>query len=155
LPFLFGRRPATSDLGLFGQLSQLVQFDPTSAALAAEVAPRVIAWVNGLDDLGWLEVAENDWCVRGASRTALAPFLVEIGRVYAPFLLANAAALASGKDQVECRIDGRPWVQPPFPYQLKCLRWLREQYGALASAERGFVDAVLAGTGCEALFADR
>ena len=57
----------------------------------------------------------------------------EVGRVYAPFLLANADALARGAEQVECQIDGRPWVQKPFPYQGKCLQWLREGYAALAS----------------------
>jgi glutathione S-transferase len=154
-PFLFGRRPGAGDFGLFGQHSQLVGFDPTSAAVAAELAPRVIAWVNRLDDLGWLEVTDDGWSTREASRAALAPFFAEIGRVYAPFLLANADALASGKKQVECRIDGKPWVQPPFPYQLKCLRSLREQHAALAAADRACVDATLADTGCAALFAGR
>src|SRR5574337_792702 len=32
--FLFGGRPAASDFGLFGQLTQLVGFDPTPAAIA-------------------------------------------------------------------------------------------------------------------------
>jgi hypothetical protein len=35
----------------------------------------------------------------------------------------------------------------------KCLQWLREGYAALPSGDRAAVDAVLAGTGCEALFA--
>ena len=56
--------------------------------------------------------------------------------MYAPFLLANAAALASGAERVECEIDGRPWVQQPFPYQGKCLAWLREAHAALAPADR-------------------
>jgi hypothetical protein len=77
----------------------------------------------------------------------------EIGRVYAPFLLANADALARRAEQVECTIDGRPWVQKPFPYQGKCLQWLREGHAALASSDRAMVERVLAGSGCEALFA--
>jgi hypothetical protein len=44
-------------------------------------------------------------------------------------------------------------VQKPFPYQAKCLAWLREGYAALASGDRAAVDAVLSGTGCETLFA--
>ena len=66
----------------------------------------------------------------------LRALLAEVGRVYAPFLLANAAALERGAEQVECAIDGRPWVQRPFPYQGKCLRWLREGYAALAAGDR-------------------
>ena len=39
-----------------------------------------------------------------------------------------------------------------FGYQGKCLQWLREAYAALSDADRGSVDAVLDGTGCERLF---
>jgi hypothetical protein len=35
------------------------------------------------------------------------------------------------------------------------LQWLREARAALAPADRGAVDALLAGTGCEALFEAR
>ncbi|MCZ6598004.1 MAG: aminotransferase class I/II-fold pyridoxal phosphate-dependent enzyme, partial [Planctomycetota bacterium] len=45
--------------------------------------------------------------------------------------LANARALEKGSDTVECTIADRPWVQQPFPYQGKCLQWLREQRAAL------------------------
>ena len=74
-----------------------------------------------------------------------------VGRVYVPFLLANATALERGAEQVECVIDGRPWVQRLFPYQGKCLRWLRADYAALPGEDRVAVDALLAGTGCEPL----
>ena len=79
--------------------------------------------------------------------------LTEIGRVYTPALLANAAALESGADMVETEIDGKPWTQKPFPYQGKCLVWLREAYNALDGADRTDLDAILAGTGLEPLFA--
>ena len=38
----------------------------------------------------------------------------------------TAAALERGAESVEGTIDGKPWVQKPFPYQGKCLAWLRE-----------------------------
>ena len=60
----------------------------------------------------------------------------------------------AGAERVECEIDGRPWVQKPFPYQGKCLMWLREQYANLSAGDRTVVDGVLAGTGCESLVAD-
>ena len=37
--------------------------------------------------------------------------------------------------------------------QVKCLRWQREGRATLASGDRRTLDAWLAGTGCEALFA--
>ena len=155
-PFVFGRRPAAADFALFGQLSQLAGFDPTSAAVAAETAPRVVAWVNRMDDLGGLDdPAPEDWGTRASAVARTRPLLGEIGRVYAPFLLANADALARGADRVAGTIDGAAWTQAPFPYQAKCLRWLRERHAALAPAERAAVDAALGGTGCDALFTTR
>jgi glutathione S-transferase len=154
-PFVLGTRPGRGDFGLFGQLSQLAQFDPTSSAVAVEVAPRVIAWVSRLDDLSWLDVADegSGWATRDALSATLRALLVEIGRTHAPFLIANAAAIASGAQEVACEIDGAPWRQKTFPYQAKCLRWLREGRAALSDADRAWVDGVLAGTGCETLFA--
>jgi len=156
VPFLFGERPGCSDFGIYGQLSQLALFDPTSTRVAAEVAPRAVAWTNRVDDLSWVELADeaSGWTARDALPDTLRAILAEVGRVYAPFLLANAAALASGADAVRCTIDGARWEQKPFPYQAKCLRWLRESRAALSAGDRAWVDGVLAGTGCEALFAD-
>ncbi len=150
--FVLGGRPASSDFALFGQLTQLVGFDPTPAALAYRNAPRVVAWVDVAEDLSGLEPDERDWQPRDTVPDTLRALLAEVGRVYAPFLLANSAALERGAERVEGTIDGRPWVQRPFPYQGKCLRWLREGYAALAKEERVSVDALLAGTGCERLF---
>jgi glutathione S-transferase len=151
--FVFGGRPAASDFGLFGQLTQLAGFDPTPAAIALESAPRIVAWVDVTEDLSGLEPRDSDWIPRDAFPDTLRGLLAEVGRVYVPFLLANAEALDRGAERVECTIDGRPWTQRPFPYQAKCLRWLREGYGALAREERTTIDAWLRGTGCEQLFA--
>lgn len=152
--FVLGRRPAACDFGLFGQLTQLVGFDPTPMAIARAQAPRVVAWLDGVEDLSGLEVGDDaeGWLAAGELPKTLRALLGEVGRVYAPFLLANARALEAKAAQVECEIDGKPWVQQPFPYQGKCLRALREGYAALASAERAQVDAALDGTGCEVLF---
>lgn len=150
--FVFGGRPSAADFGLYGQLTQLAGFDPTSAALALEVAPRILAWIDVVEDLSGLEPRAEDWTPRAALADTLRALFVEIGRVYVPFLLANAHALASGAEQVECTIGGRPWVQRPFPYQGKCLQTLRQQHSTLAAEDRRAVDAVLEGTGCERLF---
>jgi glutathione S-transferase len=151
-PYVFGGRPASADFGLYGQLTQLAGFDPTPRAEALAIAPRVFAWVDVVEDLSGLEPKDDAWIARDGITPALRALFGEVGRVYAPFLLANADALAQRKERVECTIDGQPWVQQPFPYQGKCLQWLREGYAALASGDRAAVDGVLAGSGCEALF---
>ena len=152
-PFVWGARPAASDFGLYGQLTQLAGFDPTPRAIALARAPRVVAWLDIVEELSGLEPRDGEWIARDALTPALRALFGEVGRVYAPFLLANADALARGAERVECRIDGRAWVQKPFPYQGKCLAWLREGHAALAAADRAAVDRALTGTGCEALFA--
>ena len=56
-----GNRPASCDFALFGQLSQLVGFDPTSRKIAHKVSPRTVAWTNIMEDLSGLEVSDEDW----------------------------------------------------------------------------------------------
>jgi glutathione S-transferase len=150
--FVFGGRPSAADFGLYGQLTQLAGFDPTSAALTLREAPRIIAWVDLVEDLSGLAPQAGEWISCGEFPDTLRALLGEVGRVYTPFLLANADALTRGAESVECEIDGRRWTQRPFPYQGKCLQWLRDAYAALASADRGKVDTLLAGSGCEPLF---
>ncbi|HEU4431642.1 MAG TPA: glutathione S-transferase N-terminal domain-containing protein [Myxococcota bacterium] len=151
-PFVFGARPSAADFALYGQLTQLAGFDPTPRALALELAPRVVAWLDLVEDLSGLEPRERDWIAREAVTPALRALFAELGRVYAPFLLANADALARSVERVECTIDGARWVQRPFAYQGKCLQWLREAYAALAPGDRAALDGVLAGSGCAALW---
>lgn len=151
--FVFGQRPAASDFGLYGQLTQLVQLDPTPMALARAETPRIVAWLDHVEDLSGLGAGEREWIARSPFPETLRALFCEVGRVYAPFLLANARVLETGAARVECEIDGKPWVQQPFPYQGKCLAALRAELGKLAADERSAVDALLAGTGCEILFA--
>jgi glutathione S-transferase len=152
-PFLLGARPGGGDFGVLGQLTQLALFDPTPMAITADRAPRVFAWVSGAEDLSGLEPAEADWFSADALPATTKAILAEVGRVHIPLLLANAKAVRAGAAQVETEIDGQPWVQQPFPYQAKCLGWLREEYAALDPGARASVAAVLAETGCEALIA--
>jgi glutathione S-transferase len=149
--FVLGDRPASADFALYGQLTQLAGFDPTPRAIALETAPRIVAWVDLVEDLSGLEPRDEDWLARDAAIAALRPLLHEIGRVYVPFLVANADALERGADEVRCTIDGRPWTQRPFPYQRKCLAWLRDACRALAPGDRAAVAAMLQDTGCAAL----
>lgn len=150
-PFLMGARPGASDFGVFGQLTQLVRFDPTPSAIALERAPRVCTWVDLMEDCSGLEPSEGDWIRRESLPATLLAVLAEVARVHVPVLLANARALKAGATQVETTIDGRPWTQNPFPYQGKCLRWLREEFAALPEADRALASGILESTGCRDL----
>ncbi len=151
--FIMGSRPGACDFGVYGQLSQLVLFDPTPAAAALEESPRVVAWCENMEDLSGVEWQGEGWLSREAAVENLRELLGLGGEYYAPFLLANAAALAAGEKEVSCEISGKPWRQGSFPYQGKCLTRLREFYGSLDGSERALADAALKGSGCERLFA--
>jgi glutathione S-transferase len=147
-PFLMGARPGACDFAVFGQLTQLAQFDPTPTALTLAMAPRVYAWVSLVEDLSGAEPADSDWLDDAKSLPqTLRAILKEVARVYMPVMLANAKAVAAGADKVEAVIDGKAWVQQPFPYQAKCLVWLREAFQALDPASRRDVEGILAEAG--------
>lgn len=152
-PYLLGRRPGASDFGVYGQLTQLAEFDPTPAALTLQIAPRVTAWVGLMEDQSGLEPTDADWDASDALPETLLAILAEIGRVYTPVMLANARAVTSGASAVDAVVDGQPWSQQPFPYQAKCLGWLRAHYSGLDPAVRARLAPVLERAGLAPLFA--
>ncbi len=104
-----------------------------------------------MDDLSGCRADDDGWMAPESIGSVLGDLLAEIGRVYAPALLANAQALQAGQEQMETTIDGKPWVQPTFPYQGKCLQWINDEYRKLDNVARSQVDAVLDGTGCDSM----
>lgn len=149
--FVLGTRPSSADFSLYAQLTQLARFDPTPAAICLAEAPRVYAWVDLVDDLSGQPARDDDWMSVADAKTVLADLLTEIGRTYVPALLANAQAIQNGDTQMHTTIDGKPWRQPVFPYQAKCLRWINQEYHKLNSAAKAQVDDILAGTHCDDL----
>lgn len=149
--FMLGNRPAAGDFGLYGQLTQLVGFDPTPREITHEISPRTVAWVDQMCDESGLEPTEEHWIPLEDQPDSLRGLLEEIGRVYVPAQLANALAVQAGEKNWECEIDGAPWTQRTFTYQAKCLQWTNERYRALGDADRARVDALLEGTGVEAM----
>lgn len=150
--FVLGARPSSADFALFGQLTQLAIVEPTSAAITKQVSQRVRAWVDLMEDLSGLDPSDDDWFSAEDAAEALAPLMAEIGRTYVPAMLANAKAVMAGEATFDTEIDGRAWTQPTFKYQAKCLHWLRQDHAGLSGNERGAVDALLTGSGCEQLF---
>ena len=146
-PFLMGSRPGSSDFGVFGQLTCLTHFDPTPTKIVLEESPRTYAWVERLEDLSGFEVDESGWFTRDSIPDSILALLGEVARVHLPQMLANARAIAAGEKQFETEIDGKVWQQPSFPYQAKCLRWTREEFGALSDVDRENVTRLLSNVG--------
>lgn len=150
-PFLLGHRPASCDFSLYGQLSQLVGFDPTPRAITYELSPRTAAWTQLMEDQSGLNTDDNHWLDSEELPETLTNILKELGRTYAPALIANAGALEAGEKQWQTLIDGANWTQNTFPYQVKCLIWIREEFQRLSDQNQALVKHWLAGTGCESL----
>jgi glutathione S-transferase len=149
--FVMGSRPGSSDFAIFGQLTQLGLVDPTPARFLERHSPRLRAWLDRTEDLSGLQA--QDWLSRDSIFEHLGELLGEVGRVYAPFLIANAKATDEGNETFETTIDGKQWVQPVFPYQVKCLAAIRHARNSMPVQDRHDLDSMLTGTGCEVLFA--
>ena len=150
-PYVMGERPGASDFAIYGQLTQLAQFDPTAVAMTLAHAPRVYAWVSAMDDLSGLEPADSHWRDLDHAGAALEGILKEMGRTYVPVMLANHAAALAGEAQVHTTVAGKPWQHATFKYHAHCVHWIQQEYKALAANAKTAVDDVLAGTGCEKL----
>ena len=136
-PYLFGTRPSLADFGWFGQISQLA-VDPTPQDLMRAEFPFTFRWIAGLDDASGVDGA---W---GEPAPAVRDLLKLAGRIYFPFLIANANAVAQGDETFTVELLGRPYTQGAFKYQVKCLAELRAAYAKLGAA----ADALLSETGC-------
>lgn len=138
--FLFGSRPSLAEFAIYGQLSQL-GVDPTPQAMMRADYPYSFRWLAHIDDLSGID---GQW---DSSDQPLAPVisavLTQIGQIYAPFLLANATALAADEDRFSMEVDGMPYSQGTFKYQAKCLSELRKRYAGLDPAARQAVNPVL------------
>ena len=144
-PYLFGTNPSLADFALMGQLSQLA-VDPTPAEMMRAEFPFVFRWLMNLDDASGVDGAWRDPftplspAVKGLLRLA--------GDIYFPFLKANAAGAAAGKEMFDFTARGMPYTQGVFKYQVKCLAELRAAYAKLSGNTKLRVDPVLEEAHC-------
>ncbi len=146
---LFGSRPSLAEFSIYGQLSQL-GVDPTPQAMMRADYPYSFRWLSHIDDMSGIE---GEW---DAPDTPLAPvveaLLAVAGAVYAPFLLANAAAAQAGEESFAIAVDGMRYAQGTFRYQVKCLDDLRARFVSLSVAQREALSPILQTTMLERLF---
>ena len=142
--YLFGGRPSLADFALYGQLSQLV-LDPWPLSVVRARAPLVENWVARLADASGCEGA---WSEAWLESPAVRALLAMVGRVYLPFLVANARAVEAGDTIVSIEIDGHRYAQPAFRYQLKCWREVLARWRALDPGSRSRLEPLLKARGC-------
>ena len=75
----------------------------------------------------------------------------EIGKVYVPALLANKEATLKDEKTWKALIDDSEWTQQTFPYQVKCLNWINEEFEKLDNKAKNKVNLFLKKNNCEKL----
>ena len=84
-----------------------------------------------MTDLSGHDVDNSNWTSLEDSPDSLKEIMKEFGKMYVPALLANARAIIEGEETWETEIDGSLWKQKTFPYQAKCLNWIKEEFDKL------------------------
>lgn len=147
--WFFGTRPSLAEISIYGQLSQL-GVDPTAQSMMRADFPYAFRWLLHVDDASGIE---GEWQDSDAPlKPVVEKILSEFGRVYVPFLLANAAASEASEKTFRIEVDGMPYEQGTFKYQLKCLADLRTRYAGLPGEARQRIDPALHSAGCKELF---
>ena len=59
--FLFGEKPSSADFAIYGQLTQLIGFEPTSRKIAYDTALRLVSWQDVMADLSGHDVENSNW----------------------------------------------------------------------------------------------
>jgi glutathione S-transferase len=164
-PYLLGGRPSLADCALMGPLFGHLYQDAVPSQLLRETAPLVCHWIQRCncpdpDD-------RSAWAAPAALQATLRPLLTLIGGDAVPLLLdsvraveAWAATRPAGGDEPPRMVGGHSTLlrgarvnRYTSPYTLWMVQRPLDAHHALAPAARAAVDAYLAGTGCEALFA--
>jgi hypothetical protein len=138
--FLFGGRPSIADFGIFGQFSQM-SVDPTPADIMRRDAVRAYQWTHDLDDASGVE---GDWRDPHEPLGAGVAALLDLaGDVYLPFLIANAAAIASGVKNYDLTLGGVAYPNPTRAYKRRCLLWLKAELAGVEGEPRARLEAIL------------
>ena len=140
--YLFGARPSFGDFGVWAQLYE-AWTDPTPGAIIEGRAPNLLAWIHRML---WPR-AEGEFESWANIEPTLMPLLQrQVGRLFMPWTIANAQAIAAGREEFTVELDGRTWTQKPQKYHAKSLSVLREKYAALPNKNE--IDKVLDHAGC-------
>ena len=149
-PFLLGNFPSSCDFAVYGQFTQLVGFDPTPRRIAHEISPRTVAWVSTLEDRGGLSYSEENKSLDSLS-DSIHDLFKELATSYIPTMIENHKAINEGEKEWSVDLAGYPWKQKSFPYQAKCLDWIRDEFKKLDTENQEKVLNFLTATNCQSL----
>ena len=149
-PFLLGNFPSSCDFAVYGQFTQLVGFDPTPRRIAHEISPRTVAWVSTLEDRGGLSYSEENKSLDSLS-DSIHDLFKELSISYIPTMIENHKAINEGEKEWSVDLGGYPWKQKSFPYQAKCLDWIRDEFKKLDTENQEKVLNFLTATNCQSL----
>jgi glutathione S-transferase len=127
-PYLFGAKPAFGDFGLWVNSTAPDRpdrrcTDPRSFAVAARLI-HCMLWPR----------ADGDFEPWTALSPTLTPLLSSIvGRLFLPWSVANAHAIATNAESFTVTLDGQTWTQKPQKYHARSLAALREKYASVSS----------------------
>jgi glutathione S-transferase len=148
-PYILGGRPAMADFGLWAQFYEAAT-DPTPGAIMRASSPKVMEWVQRMVS----PKSEGPFETWSALAPTLMPLLKdEVGALFLPWTVANAAAIERGERSFEMTLDGASWSQEPQKYHARSLAEIRRKYAA-AKGTLG-LEAILKESGCRPYLSSR
>ena len=106
--FLLGNFPSSSDFAFFGQLQQLINFDPTPRELAHKYSMRTVAWINNLHDLSGYDIDDRNEVCDNDMMLSLNLLFQELSKLYVHMhgSTNHQAYRKSGDETWEIEING-------------------------------------------------
>ena len=97
-----------------------------------------------------IEAKENKLTLSDLPQT-IHDLFKEMSTSYVPTMIANKKAIEESSDEWEIDLDKGKWKQKSFPYQAKCLAWIKEEYEKLDTDKKDEVFSFLQLNHCESL----
>ena len=132
------------------RFTQLVGFDPTPRRIAYDISPRTVTWVGTLEDRGGLNYSEENLSLDSLS-DSVHDLFKELSISYVPTMIENHKAIGEGEKEWSVDLAGYPWKQKSFPYQAKCLEWIRDEFRDLDNENQEKVLSFLTATNSQSL----